>query len=143
MKILEEKISQTFANDYVTKKLVVEHECLSDIDYHKPIKKEYLALYKKDKLIGLISNINKNGIIVPQLFEIALFNQKSKYGVFNVNEGKMVYRGNEKPHFNEDGFVISKVIKVETQFNFSGKTEFTQSGNKRTYSKNTSSLYVD
>lgn len=126
MKILEEKTTQTFANDYMTKKLVVERENLSDIDYQKPVKEEYLALYRKEKLIGIICGINKNSVIIPRLFVVSLFGQKAQYAVFNVNEGKMVYRGNEKPHFNENGFEASKVVKITSQFNFSGKLEYSQ-----------------
>lgn len=143
MKILEEKISQTFRNDYVTKKITVEHESHSDIDYVKPYKAQYLALYKKDKMVGLVTGINKRSLIVPTLLEIQLCSKNATFGIFNVNESKMVYRGNDKPSFNEEGFVIRKTITVESQFTFAGKLDYTQVGNKKTYSKNIHDIFVD
>lgn len=142
MKVLQEEISQTFDNDFTTKKVLVEIDRSTDVDVFPAEQKTFLVLYKKDKLIGFISGTNKSNIIVPRLYSLNLINKKAGYGVFNTRDGKMVYRGNDKPEFNENGFILKKNVQIKMQFNSNGKMTCVENTVTKTKAKKIEDLFL-
>lgn len=142
MKVLKEEVSQTFDNDFTTKKVLVEIDRSTDVDVFPAEQKTFLVLYKKDKIVGFISGMNKSNIIIPRLFSLNLINKKARYGVFNTKDGKMVYRGNDKPEFNEHGFILKKNVPVKMQFNYKGTMTYVENTATKTKAKKFEKLFL-
>ena len=115
MKILDEKLDQKFNDTFCTKKITV----LRDGNFN-PIE-NYIALYKNKRMIGIVTDVNNPTTSTPTIYSVSMLDRSSKFGLFNVNEGKMIYKGNTKPRLTENGFELTQVVRVTSQYSFSGK----------------------
>ena len=132
MKILESETKCIYKNGFSTKKVLAECSGLSDIDFIMPKKHNLLLLYKNAKPLGVVvGKNNADSVIIPTLLKIELVDNINKFAVFNVKDGKIIYRGNSEITFTSTGFVTKKIVPVEETFDCKGKKISTKIKNEK------------
>ena len=132
MEIISAETTCTFNNGFTVKKVTAKIGGDSDIDFVIPEVKKFSALYKNEKPVGIVTGKNKtDGIIVPTLLKVDLIGKGNKFAIFNVKDGKIIYRGEGSAlgtdvTFTESGFIVKKMVEVKSGFDFNGKNKGTK-----------------
>lgn len=133
MKIIKQETHSEFKNGYTLKKITAEVGGDSDIDiFIKPSVRSFSALFKNEKIVGIVTAKNESdGIIVPTLLKIDLVGKGNMFGIFNVKDAKMIYKGASSLNGNEvvftpGGFIVKKIVELKSGFDFNGKNKGTK-----------------
>lgn len=111
MKIIKEEKKIEYVTGYSIKELTAE------INFEKCT---LAAIYKNNKLFGIITESNKTASNNLTLSKVKILNE-DKVAVFNHSIGLIVYKGSDTITFTKTGFSTEEDVILKKDFNFDGK----------------------